>query len=172
MTKRTYLFSALAGCLITSPTVADEPPFYFEAKVGSMDADFSGFDPAFNVGVVVGYDLNFGQTGTLSAEGEYTATLSDGDIDRGGEWDANTFAVYGVYRMAGNLYGKAKAGFLDQDIKRAGGTAPALVNADESGFSFGIGAGWLTGRDSRIEAEYAVLSDELSFISLGYAIHY
>lgn len=166
---RYLLASAFAGCLAFSAAAsAQDAPFYLGVKVGSMDADFSGFDRAVNVGLNIGYELLRDTRGALAIEGEYTTTASDGDISGGGEWDADTLAVYAAYRTAGDLYVKGKAGYLNQDVKGTGGGASNITSGDESGFSYGIGAGWRLDRKSALEIEYTVASDELKFISLGY----
>lgn len=171
MNKHLYVsVTALAMSFAASMAAAQQPssPFYIVPKIAAMDADFSGFDKAFNVGAGVGYDLQSNATGTLSVEGEFLTTLSDGDIGGGGEWDADTIAVYGAYRTAGNGYLKAKAGFLDQDIKVEAGVARTPITGDESGFSFGIGAGWRMNGNAGLELEYTAGSDDLNIISLGY----
>lgn len=164
----------LAVFLLVGATAANaqQNPLYFTGKVGVMDADISGFDNAMNIGVTVGYDLYTDPMGGIvSAEGELTTTISDGDVTGGGDWDADTLAVFGTYRSAGDLYFKGKLGYLDQDIKQAGSTA-AIPNADGSGFAYGLGGGWRMDRASSLELEYTVASDELTFISVGYKRHF
>lgn len=170
MKRCAYLFvSALVACsTYASAAFAQESPFYVGAKVGSMDADFSGFDRAINVGIFVGYDLMRDNRGALSVEGDFTTTISDGDISGGGEWDADTLAAYAAYRTAGDVYLKVKAGYLNQDIKGTGAGAANISHADDSGFSYGAGAGWRLNHKSGFEIEYTVASDQLTFISLNY----
>lgn len=170
MKRHGYLIaSAFAGCLALSTTaMAQDAPFYLGVKIGSMDADFSGFDRGINLGVNVGYELLRDARGSLAIEGEYTTTASDGDISGGGEWDADTLAVYAAYRTSGDFYVKGKAGYLNQDIKGTGTGAARITSGDDSGFSYGLGVGWRTDRKSAFEIEYTAASDELTFISLGY----
>lgn len=170
MKKHGYLVaSAFASCLaFSTAAMAQDAPFYLGVKIGSMDADFSGFDRAVNLGVNAGYELLRDTRGALAIEGEYTTTASDGDISGGGEWDADTLAIYAAYRTAGDLYVKGKAGYLNQDIKGTGAGAARITSGDDSGFSYGIGAGWRMDRKSSFEIEYTATSDELTFISLGY----
>jgi hypothetical protein len=167
------LAGALAGCLTyTTAATAQDAPFYLGVKVGSMDADFSGFDRAVNIGVNVGYELMRDSRGALAVEGEYTTTASDGEISGGGEWDVDTLAAYAVYRTTGDLYVKGKAGYLNQDIKGTGAGATRITSSDDSGFAYGIGAGWRLDRKSSLEVEYTAASDELNFISLGYVTRF
>jgi hypothetical protein len=162
----------LCGATVQAQGVPDRP-LYFVLKAGIMDPDISSFDNAINAGVAVGYDVYADRMGRWSVEGEFTTTLSDGEIDGGGEWDAETLAVFGTYRGPmldpGDFYFKGKVGFLRQDIKRQGGGPTITIpNADESGAAFGIGAGWRMDRTSAIELEYTLASDELNFFSVGY----
>lgn len=171
--KRSYLVGAmLAGCLACTTAGAADAPLYFGVKGILADWDAPGFDEAYNVGLNVGYELLQESWGTVAVEGEYTTTISDGEIGGGGEWDADTLAAYGVYRSLGDIYAKGKAGFLDQDVKRSGTGGGTVANGDESGFSFGAGVGFRLTRGSAIEAEYTVASDDLTFISVGYVTRF
>src|SRR5688500_15629796 len=99
MIKRLYVsITALTMSFAAPEAVAQQPasPLYIAPKIAAMDADVSGFDKASNAGVGVGSDLQSNATGTLSVEGEFLTTLSDGDLEGGGEWDADTIAVYGA----------------------------------------------------------------------------
>ena len=152
---------------------ASEGPLYFMVKGGIMDPDIRGFDNATNVGAGIGYDLYADRMGRWSVEAEFTTTVSDGDLNGGGDWDAETFAVFGTYRGPtldpGSLYFKGKVGFLNQDIKRAGGDPTLTIpNADDGGAAFGVGAGWRMDRAAALELEYTLMSGELNFFSLGY----
>lgn len=167
------LLGLLAGGVFISNAAAQQPsPFYLGAKAIIVDPDFSGFDEAFNIGVVGGYDLYTTPRLILSVEGEFTTTLSDGDISGGGEWDVDTLAVYGVLRTPGEFYVKAKAGFLDQDIKAAGTGVILPGSADDSGFAYGVGGGWRMNRSAALEIEYTAASDDLSFFSVDYVFRF
>ena len=67
-----------------APAVAEESPLYGGLRIGNLDADFAGFGKATNVGVVLGYDVNRDQRGTLAIEAEATTTLTDGSVAGGG----------------------------------------------------------------------------------------
>lgn len=172
MRKSSYVaVSAVALCLFAAAAQAQQHGLYLSAKAGSMDADFSGFDPAVNIGVGIGYDVYSDRSGVWSAEGEFTTTVSDGDISGGGEWDARTVSAYGVYRTPGDLYGKAKAGWTQQDVKR-GGVGGEPISANDSSFSYGIGGGWRLNPSSALELEYTRATDDLNFLNIGYVFRY
>lgn len=169
--KRIYLLiGALAGCLASTAVTAQESPLYLGAKAAWMDVDAPGFDEAVNIGALVGYDLVRETYGVLSIEGEITTTLSDGDRAGGGDWDADTLAVYGAFRTLGDVYGKLRAGFLDQDIKFTGGGS--FAGSDDSGFAWGLGGGFRLSPTSALELEYTDGSEDLSFLSLAYLLRF
>lgn len=161
-------------------TQSAAPYFYFGAKAGLMDLDDQGnadFDPAVNVGVYGGYNFfgaqsRFGHDlggGTFSAEGEFTLTLLDGDVNVGaasGDWDVLTLAAYGAYRIpvSQSAYLKGRAGlhWIDAD------TSPNTPGDDsDTGLSFGIGAGFDVG-GGILEPELTVMDSDLIFLSVGF----
>jgi hypothetical protein len=162
----------LISVVVTSPVPAKTNPMYFSVKAGLMDADISGFDAAINLGAAAGYDLFTGPMGTWSIEGELTTTASDGDVTGGGEWDADTLALYGVFRTVGEKYLKARAGFFSQDIKRAGGSAGTLSGADDRGYAFGVAGGVNMTSTSSLELAYTAGTEDLSFLSLDYVFRF
>lgn len=180
-----------AACLLSVATAAPAaglvpetqsaaPHFYVGGKAGFMDLDNEGnasFDPAVNVGVYGGYNFlgeqsRFGKDlggGTFSAEGEFTFTLLDGDVDVGsfsGDWDVLTFAGYGVYRIpvAQSAYLKGRAGLRWIDVDTSPNTSGT---GSDSGLTFGIGAGFGLG-SGILETELTVVESDLLFLSVGY----
>lgn len=161
-------------------TQSAAPHLYIGAKAGIMDLDSQGnasFDPAVNIGVYGGYNFfgaqsRFGHDlggGTFSAEGEFTLTLLDGDVDVGaasGDWDVLTLAAYGAYRIpvSQSAYLKGRAGlhWIDAD------TSPSTPGDDsDTGLSFGIGAGFDLGA-GQLETELTVMDSDLLFLSVGF----
>lgn len=169
MTQRKYTLIVLLAAFVAAPAAAQESPFYIGVKVGSLSADFPGFQDANNLGVVFGSDLHKDSSGSLALEAEYTRTIGDGNISGDGGWDAHTFAAYGAYRTAGGVYVKAKAGFLDQHVDRSG---PGPGQGNDSGIAFGAGVGWRLNSKAALEVGYTIMSNDLSFLSLGYSTHF
>lgn len=165
------LIAALTGIVLLGLTVsaiAEESPLYGGFRIGTLEADFAGFSKATNVGILLGYDLNRDQNGTLALEAEATTTLSDGSITGGGKWNADTILASAAYRTAGSAFVKAKVGFLRQDIQRSGGP----LNADDSGIAYGAGVGARINSKAMLEVEYSHLSSDLSFLALSYITHF
>lgn len=171
MKQATVVIAAFSVWLLAAPTHAQENPLYFGIKAGQMDPDADGFDEATNVGLIAGYDLSRDANGTLALEVEYTRSLSEGDVRFGGEWEIETLAGYGAYRTAGDVYVKAKAGVLSEDVKvsRTGG---AIASGKDSGFSFGAGVGVRLNRKVGLEIEYTIIEEDIGFLSLGYFTHF
>lgn len=144
-------------------------PWYLGLKAGWMDADASNFDEATNLGLYGGYTLHDDASGRFALEGEYTRSISDGDIPGGG-WDIETLALYGAYRTAGPWFLKIKAGYLDEDISvSAGGSS---IAGSDSGLSFGAGGGVRLSNKAAFELEYTVIEEDVNFFSIGYLTHF
>lgn len=160
----------LGGALSALPSHAQSySPWYLGLKVGWMDADAANFDEATNLGLYGGYQLHEDVNGRFAIEGEYTRSISDGDIPGGG-WDIETLALYGAYRTAGPWFLKLKAGYLDEDIGvSAGGSS---IAGSDSGFSFGAGGGVRLGNKASFELEYTVIEEDVDFFSIGYVTHF
>lgn len=168
MPKSSYaIITLLTACLVT-PVSAQESPLYTGLQVGRLTADFPGFGDATSLGIMLGYDLHRDENGALALETGFTTTIVDGDISGGGGWDADAIAAYGAFRTAGNIYIKAKAGLLKQDIERSGGP----LNARDSGLTYGAGVGWRVNSKAGLEIEYTLMSDDLSCLSLTYVTHF
>ncbi len=151
---------------------AADSSWYVGLKAGQMMVDLDGLDDATNGGVLVGYSF-----GDFAIEAEYTTTLSEGDVTIlgvPGEWDINTFAVYGVYRSSGNIYFKGKVGFLNEDVSinvNAFGTPISAAGSDSSA-SLGVGVGWRIPDSNSLELEYTIVEEDIDFLSLGYNYHF
>jgi hypothetical protein len=176
MKKRMYVMAGLLAASATATTAMAQPPqnpLYVAGKIGVMDARFSGFGNATNLGIAVGYDFFTEFNGIWSAEGEFTTTIADGKVPGGGDWDVDTLAAYATYRTLGEFYLKAKAGVQRQDIKRAGGDLTIEIpDAKDTTFAFGIGGGFQLDRTSGFEVEVTRLSSQLRFMSVSYVMRF
>lgn len=175
MKKLSAVLVALIGIVAFVPAQAQQPsnPLYFGAKIGLMDPDVRGFDEATNLGLFVGYTLIQDTRGSLALEGEYTRTFSDGDVNRAGvrtDWDIETLAAYLAYRTAGDVYLKAKAGYGWWDVSVGRGVTAA--EDDDWDLTFGAGVGFRLTRKAGIEVEYAVIQEDINFLSLGFFTHF
>jgi outer membrane immunogenic protein len=168
-TLRCVLFTLLTTCVTVAPVAAEESPLYAGLRVGSLSTDFPGFEDTAAIGLMFGYDLHTDPNGTLAVEAEITRTITDGDVSGGDGWDARGVGAYAAYRTAGDVYVKAKAGYLDQSINQGGGRT---LNADDAGFAYGAGGGWRINSKAGLELEYTSMSDDLSFLSLAYVTHF
>jgi opacity protein-like surface antigen len=169
MTKRMHALIGLLAVCVVAPAVAQQSPLFLGLKVGTLDADLSGFRNTEAAGVMLGYDLHADLDGALALETEFTTTITDGKIGGGG-WDADTIAAYVAYRTAQSVYVKAKVGILRRDMNRSGGSG--ANNGTDSDFAYGAGVGWRINGKAALEIEYALLSGDLSFLSLAYVNHF
>lgn len=169
--KRFYV-AALISTLVTTPVFAQgtpSDPLYFGVKVASMDVDARDFDNATNVGVFVGYKIWEDANGAIFGEGEYTRTLSEGDLT-GGDWDIETLAAYVGYRSSGPWFFKGKAGFGWWDVGVDGIAVGA--EADDTDFTFGIGGGMRLDNRSGLELEYTQIESDITAISVAYFMRF
>lgn len=163
---------AFVGCLLVcAGAAAQENPMYFGIKAGQVDSSRDGYDPASNFGLLLGYDLHRDANGAFAIEGEYTHNISQGDVSVSGvngRWKIETLAAYGAYRTGGDVYLKAKAGWLSEDIN-VSGTGGGKKDSD---FSYGAGVGFHFNRKTGLELEYTVLENDFNFLSIGYFTHF
>jgi opacity protein-like surface antigen len=154
---------AVAGLALAPAAQAADA--YAGVKAGFMLADTENQDAAFNIVGLFGTQLlDLGpKAGTLSAEGELSFTLIDGDLPNGNDWDVSTLGAYAVYRSAGDMYLKAKAGLLWRD-----------TNYDSSftELSMGIGGGWRINKNMALEVEYTTIDDNIDMFSVGVNFHF
>ena len=141
---------------------------YYGVKAGLMMPDVPEMGNATNIGFVVGSKLN----NDISVEGEMTITAIDGDVSImgvSGDWDVMTLAGYAVYRSKnnGDMYFKAKAGLLYEDVGIQMSGFPISASGTDTGLSLGFGAGFDIGDGRTLEVEYTIIESDISFLSVG-----
>lgn len=168
---------ALLASLTAAGAAQAAGKIYIGAKGGIVQADNSGFDDTFNVGVYGGYnmlgkDSQFAADlsgGTLAVEGEVTLSVTKGDAPTG-EWDLTSFGVYAAYRhpLTDNFYLKGKLGLVHYDLD----TTVAVSNSGtNNALAAGIGAGWKVGPGS-LEAEITTYESDVLFVSAGFHMNF
>lgn len=154
----------LVLALAVSPAFADNSntkQFYAGIKSGSLEMDLDPLESSTPVGIVVGY-----QPSSFGVELEVNAADIDYNVyGISGEAKYKSIALYGVYRTEGDVYFKAKAGVLREELDTS------VADADETGLSVGVGAGVRMGAFS-FEAEYTMLEENIDLISLGANVHF
>lgn len=146
------------GSVLYVNTLRAADGLYVGVQVGSMNNDRSAFDDATNVGVILGYEFLNVVLGDIAVEGGYSNTVDNGNAP-GGDWEIETLAAYGVFRSAGPLYIKAKAGALRSNIKALSGSS------ESTDFSAGLGGGFSLGI-AQFEVEYTRIEEDVDFLSL------
>ena len=160
----------LLGTMVAIPSHAQGlSPWYLGLKVGWMDLDAPSTDEATNLGLYGGYTVMEDANGQLSIEGEYTRSISDGEVGGSG-WDIETLAVYGAYRTMGPWFLKLKAGWADADL--SAGSGGSRFSDSESDFSFGVGGGVRLSNKAAFELEYTAIERDVNFFSIGYVTHF
>jgi len=119
MRKQLCVATAFVILFVVASPLAAANQFYVGIKGGIMKPDAGGYDDAVNGAVLLGFEFLDLDVGSIAIEGEYTETISEGDATfRGirGEWDIETYAIYGVFRTRGTLFFKGKIGYLHEDV--------------------------------------------------------
>lgn len=169
MMMRKLAIGATLALAMNGVAVAEGP--YVGAKIAAMNPDDAGgmsFDSATNLGVVVGYE--FMEAYGLGAEAEFTTSVSDGEFTYmgvPGDWDVDTKALYLVSRLGQELYFKIKAGYLNEDVSAT--VLGQSVSGDDSGFSWGLGGGYLLTDNIAAEVEWTKIESDLVAWSAGLA---
>jgi len=132
---------------------------YLGLSGGIMDNDSSGFDDGVSGGVALGYEFRGITIGDLAIEGLFTQSVTDADAPNGQDWEIETVGLYGIFRSAGPVYFKGKAGLqsIDIEIDRK--------SDDELEFSVGAGLGFSTGI-FQFELDYTRVEDQINYIAL------
>lgn len=178
MKNRNLIISlALLAGLTAAGAAQAAGKIYVGAKAGVVDADFTGFDNAFNAGVYGGYnmlgkDAHFAadlKGGTLAVEGEVTLSVVKGDTSTG-EWDMTSIGAYAAYRhpLTDYFYLKGKLGLVRYDIDT---TVSSRNSGVETALAAGIGAGWKIGPGS-LEAEITTYESDILFVSAGFHMNF
>jgi hypothetical protein len=119
----------------------------------------------WGLGGVVGYE--FAQRFALEAEA--TTPIQKGDVDPGGlggEWDATTAALWGVWRSQGIAYFKGRLGWAWRDVDIDPDTDGESGEADGAAASFGFG--FEITRRTRLEWDFTWLDSD--YYSTGFTV--
>lgn len=151
--------AVVVGLVVMAPS-AFAKDYYLGAKYGAMMNEIDDYDPAQNLGIVLGYHVLDVGLGDLDVEVDYTSTTSRGDAPAPvNQWEIQTAGGYAVFRTAGMFYFKGKAGLLYEKIKSD------IGSADDTGTSFGAGVGVSAGI-AQFELEYTVIEQDVNYLSL------
>ncbi|MEX2964105.1 outer membrane beta-barrel protein [Microbulbifer sp. TYP-18] len=135
---------------------------YIGGVFGLMNTDVGRTSP-FNVGVRGGYTWSSG----WGVEAEYTDSASDGSLDVFGvgvsptsaDYSISTEALYLTYMTSGDLYFKARLGYLNETVDIAS------FSASDSGGSVGLGGGFKFSENVSFETEYTLIEEDVDLLS-------
>jgi hypothetical protein len=133
---------------------------FYGGKIGFILFDLDDYDDPMGLTAVVGYEF----WRNISVEGEISTSVADGKANVVGtdlDVTVQTLAAYLAYRNPGETYFKAKVGFLGES-RDVGNTS-----TDDTDSSLGIGYGWQTKSNLRMEVEYTVISSDINYLSFG-----
>lgn len=169
--------------LAAAPVWADDNSGpYIGAKYGKFMIDVEEVNEPTDGGFLLGYRFASG------AAIEFERTQAQADIILEnisvGSVDLETTALYFAYRTDGSVFFKVKAGLLKEDVSAeadggscyydyysgytyCSGGDTTIEEKDDTGLSVGIGAGVNLGSVAQIEAEYTIIEQDVSFLSLG-----
>ncbi|MFQ5644569.1 MAG: outer membrane beta-barrel protein [Thiogranum sp.] len=141
---------------------------YAGPTVGIMDADVGGFDDATNAGLLLGYEFFSKEQFYVSVEGEFTTTISDGDVKfagQKGDWDIDTRAAYLAARVGDTVYIKVRYGaaWSDVSVKFAGVSA----SESDSSVSWGGALGWNINPNWALQADGTRMDSDVNYWNLG-----
>lgn len=165
MIRRTFLMLLIMGAVSIAHAAGG---VYLGPSVGIMDADANGFDEATNAGVLLGYEFFNLEQFYVSAEAEFTTTVSDGDLKFGGqkgEWDIDTRAIYLASRVGDVIYMKVRFGAAWSDVSAK--IAGLSVSDSDSSISWGGALGWNFTRHWAVQADGTRMDSDVNYWNLG-----
>jgi hypothetical protein len=136
-------------------------------------AALCGFDAATNAGVLAGLDLFTRDIFSVSAEGELTTTVADGDVSAGqasGSWDIDTRALYLAFRLEQRFYLKVRFGaaWTDSSAKLEGRS----VHDSDSSLSWGGALGWKATERWGIQLDGSMVDTDTTYWNAGLVYHF
>lgn len=164
---------------VSGPTSLAEPKNYFFELGYSFNQSY---------GVEFQYSDSYSETSFDDSFTTFVDAPVNGLVDYDGSTDISlqTTALFGTYRTNGNVYFKAKAGFMKRQntldlsydyVVTTGanaGDSGSISDSDDSnsenGWAAGLGGGFKFGATSALELEYVTTQDkiDLDFITLSY----
>src|SRR5688572_14210255 len=113
----------LAACFYATAASAE---MVIGVKAGSLKNEFAGSDPSLNGSIQLAFDIFDIGIADIAVEGEYSTTLTEGEIDLGvGVLDTSfeSTGLYAALRTVGPIYAIVRAGFAKTEIDVNGATA-------------------------------------------------
>ena len=168
------VLALLVGCFMSAGAQAavsygDGQP-YFGAKIGQFMIDEGELDDPTAFGAYAGYNFTpeFGMEVEYVGSSEESINISGVNVD----YDLKTYGIYGTYRYVfpnTALYAKGKLGFAKAEINvEANGFGGSASDSDsDTGVAGGIGLGYLVSPNVAVEAEYAVVAEDLDLLTIG-----
>lgn len=141
-------------------------------KGGAVDYDVEGSDPGVNGSIQLAFDIFDIGIADIALEGEYSTSLTDGEIDLGPatvDTSLESTALYASLRTAGPIYVIARVGYAKTEVEVEG------FSEDDSGVATGVGVGFSMGLRMEIEytkytPEFDALGDvDIEYLTLGFA---
>jgi len=159
-----------AGVIVTLAVSAAQAGggFYLGPSAGLMDADIGGFDEATNAGALLGYEFFNNGPFFLSAETEFTTTVSDGDAKISGSkgnWDIDTRSLHLAARLGDTFYIKVRYGVVWSDLS-VDVAGISSSNSDTSG-SWGAALGWNFTQHWAVQADGTLVDSDITYWNLG-----
>lgn len=168
-TKLWMTATVLAASLYAATASAE---IVIGVKGGAVDYDVEGSDPGVNGSIQLAFDILDIGIADIALEGEYSTSLTDGEIDLGlatVDTSLESTALYASLRTAGPIYVIARVGYAKTEVEAGG------FSEDDSGVATGVGVGFSMGL--RMEIEYTKYTPEfdtfgdvdVEYLTLGFA---
>ena len=156
------------AALFSNAGYAGQP--YVGVKAGKFRIDADKLDDPTAYGAYAGYNF----TPAVGMEIEYVGS-SEESISGNGinlDYDLKTYGIYGTYRYAfpnTALYAKGKLGFAkaELNVDASGFGVSDSDSSDDTGIAGGIGLGYNFTPNAAIEAEYAIVAEDIDLLTIG-----
>jgi outer membrane immunogenic protein len=169
MKTKLWLAVMMLASLYTTTAAAE---MAIGVKGGKIDYDVEGTDPGLNGSLQLAFDIFDLGLADIAIEGEYSTSLTDGEIDFGPatlDTSFESMAVYASLRTAGPVYVIARVGYANTEVEVEG------FSEDDTGIATGLGVGFSMGLRMEIEytkyePEFDTLGDfDVEYLTLGFA---
>lgn len=169
--KKILLASAIAMAACGS-VYAQDQGVYVGVKGGSFQVDIENASDPTGGGFLLGYNFGKGPAIEFERNSSGSISFSGGQNFYYGSAEIETTALYFAYRSEGTVFFKVRAGLLKEDVTVNSSYSGNDFGESDTGLSVGGGVGVNMGNIAQLEAEYTIIEQDVSLLSVGFNLRF
>ena len=165
--KKILLASAIAMAACGSAYAQDQGA-YIGVKGGSYQVDVESASSPTGGGFLLGYNFGKGPAIEFERNSSGSISFSGGQNFYYGSAEIETTALYFAYRSEGTVFFKVRAG----DVTASSSYYGYDFGESDTCLSVGGGVGVNMGNIAQLEAEYTIIEQDVSLLSVGFNLRF